>query len=891
MTSSKPTYEELEQRVQALEEALRERDSLLDHLPDHAIIQDLDHRILWANRVAAESVGEEIEDLVGRPCYEIWQQRDVPCEDCPVLEAMKTGQPQEREADTPDGQVYRIRGYPVYDENQRLIGAVEYGLDITDGKRTEEALRQHETLFRAVFEQAPCAVLLIDAQTGEAVEFNEQAHRALGYSREEFKALSLADIEIEESPEEIERHMKNLLRQGEDTFETRHRAKDGHIVDVIVSSRAISLQGKAFFVSLWTDITERKQAEEILEVQHAKLQSLFEYSGEAIVLLDRDNRIQDANQAFVDLFGYGWEEARGRRIQGLICPARFFRESRDLDEQSLTGIKGAEIIRRRKDGREIHVRASAGPIKVHGEVIGRFVVFDDITKRKRTEERMAIMVEMLDAAPGSITVHDTEGRFLYANRRTFELHGYDEREFMVINLHDLDVPESEALLEERFRRIAEQGEATFEVRHYRKDGTEFPLTVVAKSIQWHGKPAVLSIATDITQRKQAEEEKKKLEAQLHQSQKMEAIGTLAGGIAHDFNNILGIIVGNAELALFDLPEWSPSRESLREIREASLRARDLVTQILLFARQKEHVISTLRVEPIAKESLKMLRASIPATVDIRTEIEEGLPSILADPGQIQQIILNLCTNACQVMETEGGILAFALTSADLDAPLDTLCGVLPEGRYVHLQVADTGPGISPEHLDRVFEPFFTTKGVGEGTGLGLAVVHGILQDRNGGITVESEPGKGTCFTVYLPAAEEMPDEKGVKSSSEMASGTECILFVDDEPMIRKLGKRLLEHQGYEVETRKSGAEALERFKEDVNLFDLVVTDMTMPGMWGDQLARHLMELRPDVPVILATGYSKQISEEEAREIGIRALVMKPLTAKELGKVVREVLDR
>jgi len=448
--------------------------------------------------------------------------------------------------------------------------------------------------------------------------------------------------------------------------------------------------------------------------------------------------------------------------------------------------------------------------------------------------------------------------------KTYELHGYDEEEFLGVNLQDLDVPESEVLIAERMRQISEEGEAAFEVAHFRKDGVSFPLAVVAKLIEWHRKPAILSIASDITDRKLAEEEREKLQAQLHQAQKLESIGTLAGGIAHDFNNILSIIVGNTELAMLDVTEWSPAQDNLKEVREATLRARELVKQILMFARQKEHTVSNVRVETIAKESLRMLRASIPTTVEVREGIQEGLPPVLADPSQIQQIIMNLCTNV-------------------------TVAGALPPGQYVRMKVGDTGPGIAGGNLERIFDPFFTTKGVGEGTGLGLAVVHGIVQDRKGGIIVESEED-AVAFSIYLPVSQVESVEVTAEQKMELPWGTERILFVDDEPMIMKLGQRMLERQGYIVETRASGTDALECFRQDPNRFDLVVTDMTMPGMRGDRLAEEILAIRPEIPVILCTGYSRQISKEKAREIGIRAFVMKPLTQHEPVNTVRRVLD-
>jgi CheY-like chemotaxis protein len=287
----------------------------------------------------------------------------------------------------------------------------------------------------------------------------------------------------------------------------------------------------------------------------------------------------------------------------------------------------------------------------------------------------------------------------------------------------------------------------------------------------------------------------------------------------------------------------------------------------------------------------MLRASIPTTVEIQQEIEGNLPPVHADPSQIQQVIMNLCTNAGQVMEAEGGTLEVVLDTVEVDIPLETLTGPIPEGRYARLEVRDTGPGIAPENVGRIFEPFFTTKGVGEGTGLGLAVVHGIVAERSGGLSVESAVGRGTTFRVYLPALEVEHTQEAAEEKPALPRGTERILLVDDEPMILKLGQRMLERQGYTVESRASGTDALECFKQDPERFDLVVTDMTMPGVRGDKLAEEVMAFRRDIPVILCTGYSKHISEERAAELGIRAFVTKPLTQQELANTVRRVLDK
>ncbi len=519
----------------------------------------------------------------------------------------------------------------------------------------------------------------------------------------------------------------------------------------------------------------------------------------------------------------------------------------------------------------------------------------DITALKDAEERLRASEErfrtVLEGLPGGVFAHDLDGRILLVNDAAAHNTGYTREELAALRVGHIDA--GSMTREDRNRlwaRLAKGETLRIESSHLRKDGSEYPVEVYLSAVELRGKPAVLAVAYDVTEKKRAEEDRRRLEVQLSRAQKMEAIGTLAGGIAHDFNNILAIIIGNIELALLDLPDGSLSREELEQVHEAALRARDLVGRILLFARHKEQTLSDIRFQPIVKESLKMLRASIPATVEIRPHILEDADPVLADPSQMQQIVMNLCANAAQAMEAEGGVLEVSLDQAAFQGPLDTATGRLPQGRYVRLRVRDTGPGIPTAHLERVFEPFFTTKEVGHGTGLGLSVVHGIVQEREGGVTVESQEGRGTEFCVYLPSSNGGVPREVAKQATPLPQGHETILFVDDEPMILETGRRMLERLGYTVETRASGTDALACFRQNPDRFDLVITDMTMPALRGDHLAREILAARPDARIVLCTGFSRQISEDEARRIGIRALVLKPLTAEHLAATVRDVLD-
>lgn len=390
---------------------------------------------------------------------------------------------------------------------------------------------------------------------------------------------------------------------------------------------------------------------------------------------------------------------------------------------------------------------------------------------------------------------------------------------------------------------------------------------------------------------QSKIEKHKLEAKLRQAHKMEAIGTLAGGIAHDFNNILTAILGYTELAIGDIDNPKNLRKDLDEVFKGGNRAKELVKQILAFSHKSAKQLEPLRVQIVIKEVLQLLRSSIPTTIEIKQNIDPDCEIVLADPTQIHQVIMNLCTNAYQAMRETGGILTISLQAINFSKKDVGTEMHLEPGSYLKLDISDTGVGIPKEVKDRIFEPYFSTKEKGEGTGLGLAVVHGIIINLKGDITVYSEPERGTTFTVYLPVAETEekigPKENLTKS---LPTGSEHILLVDDDEVIVNLNKTLLEKLGYRVTALASSVEALASFQKNQNDFDLVITDMTMPKITGKELAEQLLAIRPNLPIILCTGYSDLIDEQEAKAMGIRDYVMKPFSNKDFVITIRKVLD-
>lgn len=401
-------------------------------------------------------------------------------------------------------------------------------------------------------------------------------------------------------------------------------------------------------------------------------------------------------------------------------------------------------------------------------------------------------------------------------------------------------------------------------------------------------PALEREVREAALRRKERETRGRLETRLRQAHKMEAMGTLAGGVAHDFNNILSAIFGYAELAQGVLPPESAAQPFLLEVLKAGERARELVRQILAFSRQSELENKPVQLSAVVEDTLRLLRASLPTTINIRKQIEtKGL--IMGDPSQIHQVMMNLCTNAGHAMQDEGGTLSVVLKHVELDDMHNLTYPDLKPGPYTKLTIGDTGHGMHREILDRLFDPFFTTKPKGEGTGMGLAMVHGIVQDMHGVIDVYSELGKGSSFNVLFPAIERR-SEPQARAMPQLPRGSERVLLVDDEITLTKLGRRLLESLGYSVKTFIDPVAAFDFFRREPEGVDLVMTDMTMPGLTGDQLAQKMMAVRNDIPIVVCTGFSIKIDDARAQKLGIRALINKPILRTDLARTLRRVLD-
>jgi len=559
------------------------------------------------------------------------------------------------------------------------------------------------------------------------------------------------------------------------------------------------------------------------------------------------------------------------------------------DTSSEAPVASLDFRIRARDGRIKWISHYCQPVfSDEGAFLGRRVSNRDITDRKLVEDKLRMHQErfltVLDSIDATIYVADMQThRILFMNRQMIQRLGQDfTGEICWKVLREASGPCdgcTNALL------VDAQGEPTgVQVWHERNPISGRWTVNYDRAIRWtDGHLVKIQIATDIT-------EVKKMEADLRQAQKMEALGTLAGGIAHDFNNILASILGYTELALEDAEKGTLLEDNLREVLTAGKRAKELVQQILAFARRSDERVKPIQVRPIVKETIKLIRSTLPATIRIEQNIASDA-SILGNPTQVHRVLMNLCTNAGHAMAQSGGVLRIDLLDSHVDAAWGSRYPELAAGHYLILAVADTGRGIPADILPSIFEPYFTTRDPGQGTGMGLAMVHGIVESYGGKIFVESEIGRGTVFSIYFPVAG-TPAERKENGTAPLPlpSGHERILLVDDELPITQMGRQTLERLGYSVVTETDSRKALTLFQTAPEAFDLVITDMTMPHMTGDMLAAELIRIRHDIPVILCTGYSRTLSEEMVARLPIKALAYKPMIKKDLAITIRSVLD-
>ncbi len=649
-------------------------------------------------------------------------------------------------------------------------------------------------------------------------------------------------------------------------------------------------------------VTQLKRTKETLKQSEARFRTIFEQAAVGVALADsHTGHFLRINQRYCEMVGYTMEEIlEEKTFQQITHP-----DDLQTDLDSMARLIAGEIrefsMEKRyvhKNGEIIWVNLTVSPTWRPGEEPRHHIaVVEDITKRKRSEETLRESEErfrvLFENAPLAYQSLDKKGRFIAVNQTWLSTLGYSQADVIGKNFADFLHPDWKDHFKKHFERFQADGEVLgAEFVMLKKDGTEILVSFQGK-IGRNAKGEFKQthcVFQDITQQRKAEEDRKKLEEQLRQSQKMESIGSLAGGVAHEFNNILNIIIGNNELVMEDLPPGSLTLENAKEIHKASFRASDVVKQLLAFSRHDDTQKTALDIGSVVKNAIKLIRSTTPANIEINCSIADNLHDVFGNAAQINQLLMNLCGNAQDAIASQNGLITIELTNTRLDQESARPYPRLGPGQYVRLVVADNGCGMDAATLDRIFDPYFTTKEIGKGTGIGLAVVHGIVERHEGAISVVSQPHEGTAFTLLFPAHEASPKEKS-KMDQVAPRGDECILFVDDELSILKLGKKRLEKLGYTVQGAVDPLEALEMFKAAPDQFDMVITDMTMPKMTGEQLAAAILQIRPNMPIMLCTGYGEAFFEEEARKIGVSSFAMKPIDKTDFAIRVRKALDR
>ena len=803
----------------------------------------------------------------------------------PILQLGETARTVSRDRD------FSVRALKKDDDE---IGALtdSFNAMLDQIQNRERALLESEERFRAIAENSPDAIITADRSTN-ILYCNSAAEKMFGYTRKELVGQSSALLLPQRlaAKEQMERGSYfdggNPGAMGS-TIESVAVRKDGTEFPIEFSLFSWEIENIIFFAAIIRDITERKRSQEALQEGRKLLFSIVDTAVDAIITTNSRGEIISWNKAAERIYGFSAEETIGRNVN-ILLPEKQRQRDQGADlQQAFEKQKGAvvynsfESVGVRKDGTEFPMEISRS-MWASGKEFFATAIIRDITERKRAEQERARLATAIEQASEGVMLLDMDSTVIYTNPAMVRITGYPIEKIMGKGPFPPGVATGERY--DHIRQAIIRGESwSGEISTKKTDGTLYILDVAITPLQDHegAITGYVALCNDVT-------EKKKLEQQLWQSQKMEAIGTLAGGIAHDFNNILGAIIGFTELSQ-DLAAGNSSLENnLMQVLQAGDRAKNLVKQILTFSRKNEHELKPIQTHLIVKEALKLLRASIPSTIDIRYNIADRDDIVVADATQIHQIVMNLCTNAAHAMQQAGGLLEITLQPVDIDAQAVRIYTGIAPGPYLQLSVRDTGTGIPGDIIGSIFDPFFTTKEVDKGTGMGLSVVLGIVKSLKGDIKVYSEPGKGTVFHALLPRVQDaQPDRRAVAQA--MPKGTGSVLMVDDEELLLDMGKQILSSLGYRITTMRSSLEALELFKKTPSEFDIVITDQTMPQLTGHELAQRLMQVRPDIPIILCTGYSDTVTEESALGLGIKAFIIKPLNRLILAETIRRVLD-
>lgn len=869
----------------ALEKAAREWSTAMNASDDAIYLLDMERHILRANRAFCNMAGATEEDLVGRHIVDIIhpQGEEIPCPVCQAQENKCDAEiiMEDDDPDNPAGRPIKVNVKIVQDEQGQPVSILMSIHDLSSQREIENSLRQNKKKWERTFDSMSDIVTIQDRDMN-IIQANKAAHEVLGAGSGDlngqlcYKLFSGGDTPCPGCPE-----LATLENLDSHSATIRH-GKLGKIF--LVSSSPILDENNEveYLIHVAKDVTEQKRLEE----QQIMFNSLIQQSNDAIYVIDLTTAdILFANRKGYENLGYDRNEMVNIKFYDVVSEAKSeegWRESLAVIKKE--GFRLFETTQRRKDHSLLPVEINARIIH-YNEQNFIVAVVRDISERKSAENEIYREKNKLEAVVAALesglTFQDRNFKILYQNELHKEQHGRHVGEFCYTAYHGRDDVCPGCLLIKCFA----DGKIHHRETSKETDGGRIYLDVSASPFLDASGEIIGGVETvrDITDRKM-------LEAQVQQSQKMEAMGTLAGGIAHDFNNILAAIMGYCDMALQDTPPDNQVYQMLEHVAKGTERARDLVQQILTFSRKADQPKSPMLLQPVIKEALKLLQATIPSTIAVTSDISPKCGLVLADPVIVHQLIMNLCTNGYHAMRESGGQLSISLRPLTVGRKLADSIVELQEGSYVQLTIGDTGHGIDQSILKRIFEPYFTTKTKGDGTGLGLAVVHGIVTDLNGAIGVTSTVGNGTSFQIYLP--QNIADEKEEGTTKPVAfMGEGRILLVDDEKEVTAMTSLMLSRLGYQILSFNSSNQALDAFMENLDDFELVITDQTMPELTGIDLAKRIRKIRPEMPILLISGYSEQIDAESCRAMGFSGFQRKPFKDYEICETIQGILNR
>jgi two-component system cell cycle sensor histidine kinase/response regulator CckA len=858
----------------------KSENDLLNIISELLVLQDSNHKILWANKAAQKSVKGNLSEIVGRYCFEIWAGDTKPCRDCPLEEVRKSGEIEEKQISTPDGRKWLIKGYPIKDENGNVVNLLGVIRNITSERTLEQALRDSEELYKTLIDISPFAVTVTDLK-GETTYTSDRALEMHGYEKqEEVLGKSAFMFIVPSDRKRAKMNLKKTLKHGNiRNLEYTLLKKDGStFIGELNASLIKNERGQPqAFVAIVRDITRQKENEKKLKEKEAFNFALFNYSPAETIVVNRKGKVVKSNLA---------KRTSGDRypkIGDIMYKDYGSKHEIDMYKELMKCIrtgKGKEFPKMKYEHKYLYISIAPFPE-------GAIIISQDITKRieaeealKQSEQRFRLIVE---TTPSLLLITDKEGKNLYVSPNSEEITGFSNKELVnnfIWWIHDDDMERAKKVFNRSFKEHTNG--RNFEYKAVRKDGKIWYASsswepIIDEKGNFQG---MILQTIDISDRKIMEEEIAKV-------QKLESIGILAGGIAHDFNNFLTGIIGNISLAKLKTNPKDEIYEILTESEKAAHSAKSLTQQLLTFSKGGVPIKEKTDIKSLIKESAKF--DIIGSNVDCEFDFQENLWEAIIDKAQMSQVVNNIIINAIEAIPEEGTITIKVENSEvkeNAKIPLE-------QGKYIKITFEDTGTGIPEENISKIFDPFFTTKE--NGSGLGLATVFSIIKKHKGFIYAESEIGKGSSFHLYLPASVDRSKETTKKETKEkIPKSSGKILIMDDKAFIRKSAERALNLYGYDVSGAENGGKALILYKEamnDKNPYDVVILDLTVPGaMGGLKTLKELRKIDSNVKAIVSSGYSDDPVMSEHEKFGFNAIIKKPYEYHELAETVKKLIE-